>query len=94
MLNEVNKINNVLKLVRQYHRLNQKQTAKKLGISPSYLSEIETGLKEPSLSILDKYHKIFGIPKASLLMIAESLENGKTKSISSKAIKILEWVAN
>ena len=87
-------LNKVLKLVRQYHRLNQKQTAEKLGISPSYLSEIESGHKEPTLSILDEYHKNFGIPKASLLMIAESLENGKTKSISSKAIKILEWAAD
>ncbi len=84
-------LHKVLKLVRQYHRLDQKQTADKLGISPSYLSEIETGKKEPSLSILDEYQKKFGIPKSSLLMIAESLENGKTKSISSKAIKILEW---
>ena len=56
-----------LKLVRQYHRLNQVQMAEKLDISPSYLSEIEKGKKTPSFELLEKYAGMIGVPVSSLL---------------------------
>jgi transcriptional regulator with XRE-family HTH domain len=87
-------LNKVLKLVRQYHRLDQKTAAKKLGISKSYLSEIETGKKEPTLRIIDLYTVAFDLPSSSLLLISESLKDGKKKRISEKAIQILDWAAN
>lgn len=87
-------LNKVLKLVRQYHRLDQKDTAKKLGISRSYLSELENGKKEPTLTILEKYQDKFGLPRSSLLLLEESLKDGKKNTFSTKAIKILEWVAD
>tara|TARA_B100001057_G_scaffold415582_1_gene433153 strand:- start:606 stop:923 length:318 start_codon:yes stop_codon:yes gene_type:complete len=86
-----------LKLVRQYHRLNQVQMANKLNISPSYLSEIEKGKKTPSIELLEKYASIIGIPVSSLVFLAEELESGdsKVKSVVvDKALRILEWIAD
>ncbi|MCZ7597545.1 MAG: helix-turn-helix domain-containing protein [Gammaproteobacteria bacterium] len=48
-------IGTALRLVRDYHRLDQRELAGKLGISPSYLSELEKGKKKPSLELLEKY---------------------------------------
>lgn len=87
-------LNEVLKLVRLYHRMDQKSTAEKLGISPPYLSEIEAGKKPPSLKLLEKYQEVFSLPASSLLLITESLQEGSKKSISGKALKILKWAAS
>ena len=83
----------VLKLVRQYHRLDQKSAAEKLDIPASYLSEMERGKKEPTLRVIEKYQNTFDLPSSSLLFIAESLQSGSKKEISSKAIKILKWAS-
>ena len=48
-------INEALTLLRILHDIKAKDLALKLDISPSYLSEIETGKKKPSLEILNKY---------------------------------------
>lgn len=86
-----------LKLVRQYHRMNQLQMAEKLQISPSYLNEIEKGKKTPSFELLEKYAQLVGIPVSSLVFLAEELEgnSGKIKStVVDKVFKILEWIAD
>jgi len=80
-----------LQLVRKYHRLDQKALATKLGISASYLSELEKDKKKPSLLILEKYQQEFGLPSSSLIYIHEALESGKGDGIAKKAVKILEW---
>ena len=82
-----------LQLVRKYHRLGQKELAQRLEISASYLSELETDKKKPSLMILEKYQKEFGLPSSSLVYIHEALESGKGKGIAKKAIRILEWAS-
>lgn len=86
-------LNEVLKLVRQYHRLNQKEAAKQLDISASYLCELENGKKEASLKILEKYETVFDLPGSSLLFMAESIDNKKKKAVADKAVKILKWFA-
>nr|WP_298897145.1 helix-turn-helix transcriptional regulator [uncultured Altererythrobacter sp.] len=86
-----------LKLVRQYHRLNQVQMASKLGISPSFLSEIEKGKKMPSLDLLERYAEIIGIPVSSLIFMAEELQGDQPrmkKTVFDKAFRILEWIAD
>lgn len=84
-------IGTALRLVRDYHRLDQRELAGKLGISPSYLSELEKGKKKPSLELLEKYQAVFDLPPSSLIYIFEALETGKGKGIAKKAIKILDW---
>ena len=92
-------LNQALRLIRTYHDLSQTELCKKLGISNSYLSEIESGKKQPSIDILTKYSEYFEIPLSSILFFSESMDAPKptTKlrtSIAKKVINILEWVEN
>lgn len=86
-----------LKTMRQYHRLNQAELADQLGISKSYLNEIERGKKEPSLDILSRYANRFDIKLSSLMLFAERTENstyGRARVFAAdKVLKMLEWVA-
>lgn len=91
-------IHQALKNIRQFHNIKQSDLSVKLGISNSYLSEIEGGKKSPSLELLSKYSEIFNIPVSSLLFFSESLE-GDDESLASKfqkkssklIIRLLEW---
>ena len=78
--------------------MNQKNLAEKLGISNSYLSEIESGKKTPTLEVIEKYSDVFNMPSSSILFFSENLNNGENsgntrKKISKKVIKILEWIS-
>jgi len=67
----MNQYNHVLRLVRIFHDLNQKELADELKISKSYLSEIESGKKPPTLSLLEGYATIFDIPCWVILFLCE-----------------------
>lgn len=86
-----------LKTLRQYHRLTQSDLAEQLGISRSYLNEIERGRKEPSLEILSKYAERFDIPLSSLMLFAEQSQSPKLDRarlyVADKVLKMLEWIA-
>ena len=91
-------LNEALRLVRIFHRLNQSQLAKQMGISRSYLSELESGKKIPTLNILSQYSEIFGLPTSSILLFSENLENNsvaeKTRHfVGKKLIKIMSWLS-
>lgn len=92
-------LNEALKLVRLFHHLKQIELAEKLGISKSYLSEIESGKKTPNLEIINKYSETFDIKPSSLLLFSESIQDNSfvDKSrikIATKAVNILQWIAN
>src|SRR3546814_10098087 len=57
----------VLRLIRVYHDLKQKQAAERLEVSTSYLSEIESGLKTPTLDINTLYATVFAMPVSSIM---------------------------
>ncbi len=86
-----------LKTLRQYHRLNQAELAEQMGISRSYLNEIENKRKEPSLEMLTKYADRFDVPLSSILLFAEQANEKKYEKarvyFADKMLKILEWVA-
>jgi len=42
-----------------------------MKISSSYISEIEKGVKKPSLDILDKYSSVMGIDRSTILYFEE-----------------------
>lgn len=65
-----------LRLIRVYHDMKQKEAAAFIGLSVSYLSEIEKGHKVPSLYVIDKYSEKFGIPVSSIMFFAESVRDG------------------
>lgn len=65
-----------LRLIRVYHDLKQKEAADLLGLSTSYLSEIEKGRKVPTFDIIQRYSDKFALPVSSILFFAESVEGG------------------
>ena len=87
-----------LKLIRQYHRLSQVELAELLGLSKSFVSEIEKdGGKKPSIDVLERYANHFKIPLSSLLLFAErtGAKNIYERSrvyTADKVLKMLEWL--
>jgi transcriptional regulator with XRE-family HTH domain len=87
-----------LRLVRVFHDMSQTELAGRLGISKSYLSELERGEKKKiSLDLLDRYSDIFAIPVSSLVFFAEQIVDGKSDNvrmaITGKVVKMLEWMS-
>lgn len=69
-----------LSLLRRYQGLNQSALAKKLGVSRSYISELESGNRTPSLDLLSRYAEVFNIPVSSLVFFAEALQDQENLS--------------
>ena len=86
-----------LRLVRVFHNLNQTALAERLGISRSYLSEIEGGKKPVTLELLKKYATTFNMPLSSLVFFAERVDDGSTEkvrtAVAGKVVKMLDWIA-
>ena len=89
-------INETLRLVRVFHDLRQKELAGLLGVSPSHLNEIESGKKQVSIELLQKYAAHFQIPASTLLYFAERQDqSGRTTGVhpvAGKAVKLLSWL--
>jgi transcriptional regulator with XRE-family HTH domain len=91
-------LHKALRLLRTYHQFTQIELAKRLDISNSYLSEIESGDKPLGVELLQKYAEVFKIPASSILLFSENL--GVDKKLSSKIrvaaagkiVRILEWI--
>lgn len=91
-------LNRALRLLRTYHQFTQANLAKRLGISGSYLSEIESGDKTPSLELLEKYADVFKMPVSSIMLFSESMNSERkpgTKlrvAAADKILRLLEWL--
>lgn len=91
-------LNRALKLLRTYHQLKQIELAKRLGVSNSYLSEIETGLKTPGVDLLEKYGEVFKMPVSSIMLFSETMSSDKTSgerlrvAAADKILRLLEWI--
>ena len=88
-----------LRLLRIFYGYKSTELAIKLGISQGYVSEIENDKRTPSLEVLDKYAKVFGMKKSTILLFVESLgekKNQNKKEVVANAgirlLKILERV--
>ena len=66
-----------LRKLRNIYGFKASEMSTKLGISSSYLSEIENGKKQPSLELLEKYSRIFDIKLSSLILISETYEEAE-----------------
>ncbi|SBP89856.1 Transcriptional regulator, Xre family [Thiomonas delicata] len=91
-------LNRALRLLRTYHQFTQVELAKRLGISNSYLSELEKGDKTPGLDLLEKYSELFKMPVSSILLFSENIDDGRkpgTKlrvAAADKILRLLEWL--
>ena len=90
-------LHKALKLIRVFHNLSQKELSEKLEISKSYLSQIESGKKRPTLVLLESYSKIFDIPVSSIMFFSENI-NKKVRTdnfrvfISSKILALMNFI--
>lgn len=89
-------LNKALKLIRSYYDISQSELSSQLGLSNSYLSEIESGKKQPSIEILTKYSDYFDIPLSSILFFSESLDKPRPTDqlrvgMAKTIISLLEW---
>ena len=94
-------LHEALRLLRVYHDMKQNELAAKIGVSISYVSEIEKGNRTPSLEVIGKYSTVFKVPISSILFFAEQIgsdpKNKKDLSatktmIASKIIKFLQII--
>lgn len=92
-------IGEALRLLRIFNGYKSVEVAEKIGMAQSYVSEIENGRKQPSLDVLEKYAKLFGMKLSTLLLFAESIEEDgdkKAKQYVAKAgmklLKILDKI--
>ncbi|MEG9267829.1 helix-turn-helix transcriptional regulator [Qipengyuania sp. Mu-71] len=86
-----------LRLIRVFHDLKQFEVAERLGVSRSHISDIEKGNREPSLDLIRKYSKEFGVSPSEIMFFAEGVgsanrgERART-SIASKVIDMLRFI--
>ena len=89
-------LNEALRMIRVFHDRPQNELAAKLGIAPSYLSEIERGKKQPTLQLLSAYAAEFEMPMSSIMFFAEHMGEGADTArtrISRKALALLNFIA-
>ena len=70
-------IGDVLKRMRIIYGYKASEMSSELGISASYLSEIENNKKQPSLDLLQKYADIYGIRLSSLILLSENMDEAE-----------------
>ena len=70
-------IGDVLKRTRIIYGYKAREMGAELGISASYLSEIENNKKQPSLELLQKYADIYGIRLSSLILLSENMNEAE-----------------
>jgi len=93
-------LHDALRLIRVYHDMKQAELAEKLGISKSYMSEIEKGTKSPTVELINKYAEVFGIPASSILFFSENMEKPQATGaarqarqfVAVKIIKLLQFL--
>ncbi len=86
-----------LRLIRIFHDKKLNTLAEELGVSKGYLSEIESQKKKPSIELIDKYSKCFGISSSAILLFSEELDKDRGPfkiSIRNKILKFLQIVEN
>jgi transcriptional regulator with XRE-family HTH domain len=88
-----------LRLTRVFHDRKTGELAEALGLSASFISEIEKGDKTPSMETLKKYAVYFDTTVSALMFFAEDLEKPASKksakdSIRKKLIRFLQIVEN
>jgi transcriptional regulator with XRE-family HTH domain len=83
-----------LRLIRVYHDMKAGDLATKLGISASYLSEIERERKTPSLALIQKYAEVFETRPSAIMLFYEQLDNIPEKQSHAVGMKVKSGLRN
>jgi transcriptional regulator with XRE-family HTH domain len=70
-------LGNAIKLVRTASGIKQRVLAEKLGITSNYLSLVENGKREPSISFLNRLAKALSVP-VGIFFLWQELGPGQT----------------
>jgi transcriptional regulator with XRE-family HTH domain len=90
-------LNEALRLIRVFHDMKQADAAKALGVSASYLSEVEAGKKKPTLELIERYAETYKIPASSIIYFSENMgqagvvEAART-AVAGKIIKLMQFL--
>ena len=79
-------LGSALRCIRVFHDLKQGEAAAQLGISRSYLSEIESETKQPTLQLIQKYSEVFDVPTSSILFFSENLDRPSARKNSRQFV--------
>lgn len=82
-------LGNTLKRLRGIYGYSAKEMSELLGISSSYLSEIENGKKKISMDLLDRYSELFGLRVSTLVRFSEDYEDAELNNAGQKFITSL-----
>lgn len=75
-----------LKRLRGIYGYSAQELSECLGISKSYLSEIENGKKKASIDLLQKYADLFGLRPSTLLRFSEDYEEAYNNNAAQSFI--------
>lgn len=78
-------IGNKIRKLRKEKNLTLEELSKKTGLSLSYISLIERGLKNPSLKALEKIAECFGINPAIFFIENEEIEEKESIEVFLRA---------
>jgi transcriptional regulator with XRE-family HTH domain len=78
-------LNEALRLIRVFHNMKAIDLADKLGVSPSHISELESGKKKPSMELIQKYSETFKLPASSIMFFAEEIDERRGIKAKVKA---------
>ena len=88
-------LNKALKAFRVFHRMTQKTIAEKIDVPTSFVSEMETGKKAVTLSLVEKYASLFKVPSWEIVYLGEAYDRNRTrKGISGKLLDLIDWVTS
>lgn len=82
-------LGNTLKRLRGIYGYSAKEMSELLGISSSYLSEIENGKKKVSMDLLERYSELLGLRVSTLVRFSEDYEDAELNSSGQKFITSL-----
>ena len=64
-----------IRVIRSAHGLSQRQLADRLDVSPSHLSLVESGKRDPSLKLLEQIAASLAVPMHLLTLLASDVGN-------------------
>ncbi len=84
------KLGLALKVIRTASGMKQKDIAAKLHVTPNYISLLESGRREPSISFLKRLAKLLKVPTGLLLLWDEAEGEHFTKDFDEVRNLLIE----
>ena len=77
------KTGRALRAIRVFYELSRSESARKLGLTKSFLADLEHNRKSPSIETLQRYSDVFDIPVSSIILLAEN-ENERVNTFKAR----------